>query len=438
MTERPFVLGPWRVDPPAGALTPRDGGGETRLEPRLMALLLLFAASPGRVIGKDEIVTAVWGGRAIGDDTLAAAVSRLRSALGETKGDRYIETLPKRGYRLVVPTDRAAAASGGPPAASTGDSETLALVAQGRAALAVPVPANLAQAQLYFDAAVKADPACASAHAGLAETLVVQTFLGMAPAAAVLPAAKGAARAAIGLDPDLAVGWACLGTAILLADRDFAAADEALSKAIALDPAFAMARRQRAFALAAAGHFVDAEREARRAVELEPLSLAGRAVLMRVLLLARRYRPAIAEARRTLDLAPMAGEAWSTKGWAHMLLREGPEALDALLQSLRVWGVDDGTLAALGQAHADDGFEGLCAATADLFEAQRMVFVPRPLDIAMLRAGAGDADAAFAALEAAVEKDDPYLLALPWLPHLDRLRNDHRFGALLERVRVVG
>lgn len=65
------------------------------------------------------------------------------------------------------------------------------------------------------------------------------------------------------------------------------------------------------------------------------------------------------------------------------------------------------------------------------------MFVPRPLDIAMLRAAAGDAPAAFAALERAAERDDPVLLLLPYLPHLDRLRNDARFTALIARTRLV-
>src|SRR6185437_14644080 len=102
-SQRPFVLGGWHVDPALGTLS-RDGQ-QSRLEPRLMELLLLFAASPGRVLAKDEIAAVVWGGRAIGDDTLAAAVSRLRSALGESKERRFIETLPKRGYRLVATPD---------------------------------------------------------------------------------------------------------------------------------------------------------------------------------------------------------------------------------------------------------------------------------------------------------------------------------------------
>src|SRR5580693_3818036 len=98
-----FLLGDWSVDPARGIITARESGAEIRLEPRNMDLLLLFAGEPGTVLSKDRIVASVWGGRAIGDDTLAASVSRLRAALGSAR--TYIETVPKRGYRLVIAPD---------------------------------------------------------------------------------------------------------------------------------------------------------------------------------------------------------------------------------------------------------------------------------------------------------------------------------------------
>src|ERR1700761_438286 len=109
--QRPFAFGDWQVDPSRGVLTGADGES-VRLEPRLMELLLVFAGSAGRVLPKDEITAATWGDRAIGDDTLAAAVSRLRRALGGTRERRYIETVPKRGYRTVVESPAHASAPG--------------------------------------------------------------------------------------------------------------------------------------------------------------------------------------------------------------------------------------------------------------------------------------------------------------------------------------
>jgi tetratricopeptide (TPR) repeat protein len=392
-------------------------------------LLLLFAAAPDRVVSKEEIIARVWSGRAIGDDTLAAAISRLRSALGEAKDRRFIETLPKRGYRLLIAPDGA-----GVRPAQDPESDVAALLRKGRAALAVPLPQSLAQARVYFEAAAVADPGSAAAHAGLAEVMLTQHAVGQG--ASFTASARAAAQAATALDPALAAGWALLGAATLLADRDFASADAALSKALALDPNLARAHRARAFALASAGRFVEAERAARRAAEIDPLSLAARIDVIQILFAARHMSHALAEAKKAIRLSAQAAEAWSALGWAHAFLGAHRDAADALLESIRLLGTDAATIARLRSVFDDGGFEALCAAGAQLFEQQRVMFVPRPMDLAMLHANAGAPDAAFAALEEALRRDDPALLFLAYLPHLDRLRNDPRFASLVARARL--
>jgi Flp pilus assembly protein TadD len=400
-----------------------------RLEPRLMELLTLFAVAAGRVIGKDEIVRRVWAGRAIGDDTLAAAISRLRSALGETETERYIETLPKRGYRFL--------AGVGPAQSPAGDSSAKELVHRGTSALRMMLPPALAQARLYFEGAIKRDSKRADAHAGLAETMITQVMMGQGAAASLFSAAKSAARAAVSLDENFAAGWSVLGLATLLADRDFAAADDAMQRALALDPELASAHRNHSFALACVGRFADAEREARRAVEIEPLSLSARNDLLQTLIAARRYGHAVAEAKRTIALGAESFQAWAAMGWAYAFLGEEDDAVASLLESLKAMGTDEATIGDLSRVHATGGLQSLCSAGADLFERQRVLFTPRPLDIAMLRTQAGQLDEAFAALNKAAELGDPLLLLAPYLPHLDRLRNDPRFPLLLERARLV-
>jgi hypothetical protein len=106
-------------------------------------------------------------------------------------------------------------------------------------------------------------------------------------------------------------------------------------------------------------------------------------------------------------------------------------------EGMKHMGADAETTARLDAAYAKGGFAAMCKATADLFESQRVFFVPRPMDVGMLRTLSGQSDEAFAALDLAASNDDPVLLMLPWLPHLDRIRNDPRFSALKERVRLV-
>jgi DNA-binding winged helix-turn-helix (wHTH) protein len=434
LSERSFQFGDWRVEPARGLLT-AEAGREVRIEPQLMDLLVLFATSDGRVLAKDEILASVWGGRAVGDDTLAAAISRLRSALGATPERRYIETVPKRGYRLETRQDGAGASASSPPGLD--QSEATRLVAQGAAALRGGSPMALPQARLYFEAAITLDPTLAKAQAGLAETLLAQQLMGQGAASALAPLARAAAAAAVGLDEHLARGWTALGYATLLVDRDFSAADRALLRAIALDAGDPSAHRFRALALGSVGRMIEAERESRKAVALRPLSLAARGELLQILLAGRRYHQAIAEADAMIRLSAGASEAWYARGWAQVFLGEQAAGVDALLRGLALWGVGDADIAALRGVYDRDGFPGLCAAAADFFETQSVMFAARPTDIANLRAASGQTDLAFAALEAAIARDDPYLLLLEVVPWFDVLNNDPRWRPLVERARPV-
>lgn len=115
-------IGDWLCEPQLNRVT----CGETvcDLEPQVMDLLLVFAERPGAVLSKAEIIEAVWGKVIVNDDALSRTLWKLRKALGDdAKAPRYVETVPKRGYRLVAEVSaplRADAASG-PASSSAGD-----------------------------------------------------------------------------------------------------------------------------------------------------------------------------------------------------------------------------------------------------------------------------------------------------------------------------
>jgi transcriptional activator of cad operon len=97
-------IGVWRIRAREG-LVCRDGEERT-LEPKVMDLLVLLASRPGEVVTHDEIFTALWPDTVVGDDTLARVVSKLRRALDDdAKAPRYIQTVAKRGYRLIGGAD---------------------------------------------------------------------------------------------------------------------------------------------------------------------------------------------------------------------------------------------------------------------------------------------------------------------------------------------
>lgn len=97
-----FRLGEWTVRQTEGVLSTEDRS--VRLEPRVMDVLACLAGDADRVIAKEELLTAVWGGAFVEEGVLSQAIHSLRKALGDdARQPRYIQTFPKRGYRLVAP-----------------------------------------------------------------------------------------------------------------------------------------------------------------------------------------------------------------------------------------------------------------------------------------------------------------------------------------------
>src|SRR5438045_2676887 len=99
--DEPLKIGEWLVEP---ALNQLSGAGRTvKLEPKAMALLCYLAERPGQVVSREALLAAIWPGVVVGDDSLTQAVIKLRKALGDVAdAPVYIQTIPKRGYRLVA------------------------------------------------------------------------------------------------------------------------------------------------------------------------------------------------------------------------------------------------------------------------------------------------------------------------------------------------
>ncbi|HEX6928481.1 MAG TPA: tetratricopeptide repeat protein [Gammaproteobacteria bacterium] len=101
------MIGEWRLHASAGGI--EREGELRRLEPKVMDLLLLLTSRPGEAFSREAILAALWPGMVVGDDALPRCVSKLRRALDdEAQESRYIQTIPKRGYRLVARVERAA------------------------------------------------------------------------------------------------------------------------------------------------------------------------------------------------------------------------------------------------------------------------------------------------------------------------------------------
>jgi DNA-binding winged helix-turn-helix (wHTH) protein/predicted ATPase len=97
-----LALGPFRLDTQSNLLL--RGDQPIALGQRAIALLRALIEQPGAVVSRDRLIEAAWGGQPVGESNLGVQISALRRALSdETGGDRWIETLPRRGYRFVGP-----------------------------------------------------------------------------------------------------------------------------------------------------------------------------------------------------------------------------------------------------------------------------------------------------------------------------------------------
>jgi DNA-binding winged helix-turn-helix (wHTH) protein len=97
-----YELGQFRLDTYSGMLL--RGAEPVVLGGRAVALLRALVERPGALVSKDSLIEAAWPGQVVEDSNLPVQIAALRRALGEAPGgDRWIETMPRRGYRFVGP-----------------------------------------------------------------------------------------------------------------------------------------------------------------------------------------------------------------------------------------------------------------------------------------------------------------------------------------------
>jgi len=100
-------FGEFEFDPLPGEL--RRGGATTRLEPQPARVLAVLVERAGEVVSRDELQQRVWSGDTFVDFErgLNYCIAQIRAALGDSASEpRFIETLPRRGYRFIAPLHR--------------------------------------------------------------------------------------------------------------------------------------------------------------------------------------------------------------------------------------------------------------------------------------------------------------------------------------------
>src|SRR6516164_10145346 len=102
LVAKSLKVGSWIVDPSLNGMS--SDGRTVRLEPKVMEVLLCLAQHPGETLSKEQLFQAVWPNIVVTEDVLKRCIAELRRAFDDdAREPRIIETISKRGYRLVAP-----------------------------------------------------------------------------------------------------------------------------------------------------------------------------------------------------------------------------------------------------------------------------------------------------------------------------------------------
>lgn len=116
LSRRTFKVGDWLVQPQLNEISTPDQS--VRIEPKVMEVLICLASQAGEVVSKETLIQTIWSDRFVTDEVITTTIWELRRALGdEAKNPRFIQTIPRKGYRLIAPVvlEEASPAEAEPP-----------------------------------------------------------------------------------------------------------------------------------------------------------------------------------------------------------------------------------------------------------------------------------------------------------------------------------
>jgi TolB-like protein/tetratricopeptide (TPR) repeat protein len=286
-----------------------------------------------------------------------------------------------------------------------------------------------------FEEALQLDPSYAPAHAGVADSYIVDggRYLDEPPNVAYGRAREAALRA-LELDESLAEAHTSLAAVLTDYDWEWSGADREYLRALELNPNYATAQSWYAEHLSRMGRPDEAIAKARRALELDPVSIFSSMLVAWILYFARRYDEAIDQAQATLELDPDYATALRILGWAFEETERYDEAIAVHRRACDLTNRRPNFAAQLGRAYAIAGRTTEARAVlAKLTDSTADSYVSA-LDLTIIHTALGDHEQAFECLERAFEEHSDHLPYLAVNPRLDALRDDPRLDNLLRRM----
>jgi eukaryotic-like serine/threonine-protein kinase len=297
-------------------------------------------------------------------------------------------------------------------------------------------PDSLKQGMTYLRQAVALDPNYALAYSTIAYNYgVVEDWY--VPPREVMPEAEAAAKKAFELDPTLgdAEGW--LAYTDHFYNYDQAKALQEFEHALELDPNDAEIRAMYGWCLADLKRYNEGIAQNVEGLKLDPISAEHNHVLGQTYYYAHRYDDAIQQERKTIQQFSSTGFvsiAGDVLGWSYAAKGHLDEAIRAIQQARKAQPDFTEAVASLGWAAALKGDRKTAQDMLVELDARAKRQWVEPYFYAMIYAGLGDKDRAFAELDKAYAARSWYMAVVGVDSKLDSLRSDSRFEKLLAEV----
>lgn len=410
------------------------------LASRALDVLVYLIEHRDRVVGKEELLKAVWAGRVVEENNLTQAISSLRKAFGVAAGEhRYILTLPNRGYRFVadltagsITAGRRATDTAGPDPAA----ERLYLAA--RDLVDAPDSSRAKRAIGMFRQVLDVDPGHSRAWSGLAVAWRELTMTGDMDPKRAFPLARAAVEHALALDPASPEAHAARACNLLWNDWDWQGAELACRRAIELGPRVPDGHLIYAHLLNNLGRFDEALQQARIARDLNPVAPLINLLEGVFLAIAGRVEEAKARLAQALEIAPDYWVALLVRA-VRMTERGEPAAAVAAIEHVaRLSGRNSNVLAMLASARVAAGDRaGAEQLREELRSLSTATYVPGTSRAAISNV-LGHPDEALDLLELAFEQRDVRMTFLKTDERWNNLRSHPRFQVLMDRMGFAG
>jgi serine/threonine-protein kinase len=295
-------------------------------------------------------------------------------------------------------------------------------------------PEGMQLAFQYFQQALQIDPNFAMAHSGIADFYSLMATFWIMPAQQAWPLAKESAMRAMALNDRLATPHISLALVMQFYEWDWAGAEREMRIGISLRPQLGDSYVSYAYYLMTQGRLRMALDKVRVGLQYDPVSLPLRTTEAMVLTYLGDHDAAITLALQAIETAPYFIELYYVLGVAYMAARRTTNAIQILERGAAATRRMPLLLGWLGAAYVQA--EDLAAAESVLHElldqAKNSFSVPLPL--AVLYTALNRKDEAFEWLNRAADARDTILCYIQSMPTFDPLRDDPRYGQLIDRM----